>query len=157
MSPAVFVARAPALDGGRGHTRPVLVLGTARWTMPGSLSERLWSWICCHVAQNRAARGPQSPSGPLSAVAEDSRIPLTQDPSEPSARPAPAPALVPAGRKRLGQAAPRWGPGCRGPGACTLCWRRLLSQTPAWVGDVSAQDPPLLPDPTSFLWALAEG
>lgn len=70
--------------------------------MPGSLSERLWSWICCHVAQNRAARGPQSPSGPLSAVAEDSRIPLTQDPSEPSARPAPAPALVPAGRKRLG-------------------------------------------------------
>ena len=49
------------------------------------------------------------------------------------------------------------GSGCRGPGACTLCWRRLLSPTPAWVGGVPAQDPPLLPDPTSFLWALADG
>nr|CAI9693583.1 unnamed protein product [Rangifer tarandus platyrhynchus] len=62
--------------------------------------DRAWL-IVRETLTTSAARGPQSPSGPLSAVADDSRAPITQHPSEPREPPAPAPALVPAGRKPL--------------------------------------------------------
>ena len=67
------------------------------------------------MAQDRAARGPQSPSGPLSAAAEDSLAPSTQDPSEPGEPPAPPRRWGPRDASACRQAALRWGPAAEAP------------------------------------------
>ena len=130
---------------------PVLVCGDRTVDHAWLIVRETLVLVCCPMARDRAACSPQSPSGALSAVA-GTVVSLSLRTLPNSVRVPLPPQRWCLGTSAWGQAAPRWGPGCRGPGACTLCWRRLLSQTPAWVADVPAQDPPLLPDPTSFLW-----